>query len=192
MFTGIIQSVGRVKEKISTNEGMTLGIEDVVVRKRVRLGSSVSISGVCLTVTKKIGNVLFFDVAFETLKKTTLGDKKVGDVVNLESSLRVGDEVGGHFVCGHVDTVVQIKSQKSKVKSHLLVIVLPNRLIRFVVPRGSIAVDGVSLTVARIQKNEVTVALVPFTLTHTTLGNLKKGDCVNIEIDTLTKMMCSQ
>jgi riboflavin synthase len=123
----------------------------------------------------------------ETLKKTTLGDKNVGDVVNLEASLRLGDEVGGHFVFGHVDATGEIKEIKKLINSYLVSVRVIQKLMKYVVPQGSVTIDGVSLTVARVGKSDFTVALVDYTLRRTTLKDVQKGDRVNVECDMLAK-----
>lgn len=184
MFSGIIQTVGEV---ISVASG-AFGIRDKEIAERSTLGSSVAVAGVCLTVAKKIGDTLLFAVMPETLKKTTLGQKKVADRVNLEPALRVGDELGGHFVYGHVDGVGEVQAVRADGEATLVTIQISKELMRSLAPQGSVAVDGVSLTVARQKADAIIVSLVPYTLEHTTLGQLRTGDGVNIECDMLVKM----
>lgn len=187
MFTGLVQATGIVREAARENEGLRLCMEADRPLRRLAPGSSVSVSGVCLTLVKKVGRRMWFDAMEETIRKTTLGFLKPGGRVNLEPSLRLGDEVGGHFVFGHVDGVARIKNIEYRMKNCELTFVLPKKLMKYIVLQGSVAVDGVSLTVARVGKNDCTVSLVDFTLEHTTLKNLKKGDTVNIECDMLAK-----
>ena len=187
MFSGIVHAIGRVTKIEKKQAEAMVVIEASTIARQVKLGSSVSVDGVCLTVEKKSGTTLQFSVMGETLRKTVLADKVAGDTVNVESSLRVGDEIAGHFVYGHVDGIAEVKKVSSHGDSVLLTIALPKKLQKYVAPQGSIAIDGVSLTVAKLGKQECTVSLVDYTLKHTTLGGLKKGDRVNIECDMLAK-----
>ncbi len=148
-------------------------------------------SGVCLTVAKKVGRKIWFDVMPETLQKTILGDLKENDTVNVEPSLRLGDEVGGHFVFGHVDGIATIKQIRADGNSRLLTVRPPKELMRYMAPQGSVAINGVSLTVARVRKTDFIVSLVDYTLVHTTLKHLSKGAKVNIECDMLAKYCMS-
>ena len=181
MFSGIIQAMGEVV----SFEKNRLTVRNSEVAKCVLLGSSVAISGVCLTVAKQNEELFSFDVMNETLKKTTLGGKKSGDRVNIETSLRAGDDIGGHFVYGHVDGVAEITEIAREGDAMLLTLRLPKPLMKYIVPQGSVAIDGVSLTVAGMAEDTFTVSLVPYTLEHTTLYELDKGGKVNIECDTL-------
>lgn len=183
MFTGIIETTGRV---VSVSPAR-LAVRHSTIAKRVKIGSSVSVSGMCLTVRKKKNGVLWFDVMPVTIRKTTLGKMQPDDVVNLESSLRIGDEVGGHFVFGHVDGVGTVAVVRRERHALLVTIRPPKALMRFIVPQGSVAIDGVSLTVARRAAGMFTVSLIPETLERTTLGNMQHGDRVNIECDMLAK-----
>lgn len=187
MFTGIITEVGKIVSKKDKQEGMVLGVKCPDTAKRAKNGSSICISGVCLTVIKKQKNVLYFDVMPETLKKTVLGEKKESDKVNTEGTLRVGDELGGHFVYGHVDGVGTVVSLQDQGDNRLITVKPPADMMQFIAPQGSIGIDGVSLTIAQFDKETLTVSLIPFTLKHTTLGYLKIGDRVNLEADMLIK-----
>jgi len=187
MFTGIIQSIGTIKNIKPSGQSLFLTVEDKKVVKQVKNGSSVSVSGVCLTVRDKIKNTFVCEVIPETLKKTSLGNKRIGDRVNLEPSLRVGDELGGHFVYGHIDGVEEIRNWKLEIRN--LFVSIPQKLMRYVVPHGSIAIDGVSVTIASVQKSTITIALTDYTLKNTTLRSLQKGDRVNVECDMIAKMM---
>ena len=198
MFTGIVVEKGKVMEKRGKEAGLPAqaGVVFVVdagrLGKKVKLGSSVCISGVCLTVTRKKGKKLFFDVMPETLKKTTLGEKEAGAELNLELTLRAGDEIGGHFVYGHVDGVGEVVRVEPQGDNRLVTIKPAAGLMRFIVPQGSVAVDGVSLTVASFAADTFTVSLIPYTLEQTTLGDLKVGDRVNVENDMMLKALLSK
>ncbi len=199
MFSGIVQEVGTiVSSSLSQAKSRDLGSVTLTIRsqkisRRLKLGSSIAVNGVCTTVEEitpsMSSRAKSRDLAFTvrlmpiTLKLTTLGALRKGDRVNIEPSLRVGDELGGHFVMGHVDGIAKI----SRITDYGLRITVPRSLIRFITPRGSIAVDGVSLTVAACHGNVFTISLVDYTLKHTTLGNKKIGDRVNIEIDPLAR-----
>lgn len=187
MFSGIIQSIGEV---VSSEAG-SLRIRSAVIAGQVRKGSSVSVSGVCLTVEDVKSDLLVFSFMPETSKKTTLGAIGKGHLVNLEPSLRVGDELGGHFVYGHVDGVGVVVALKAEGNATLVTLRLPNDLIKFMSPQGSLTVDGVSLTAARVDASAVTMSLVSYTKEHTTLGRLRENDMVNIECDMLAKYILS-
>jgi riboflavin synthase len=181
MFTGIIQAVG----KIVKYDGNRLAVRASF--PKIRLGESISIDGVCLTVSRKSGSTLFFDVGPETRRVTTLGSRTLGHRVNLERALRVGDRVGGHWVTGHVEQTGQLKKIEPADESRWLSIELPKNVLKYVIDKGSLAVDGVSLTVAEMRGAVARIMLIPHTLSHTTLGDKKTGDRVNIEPDLLAK-----
>ncbi len=190
MFTGIIQGLGRV-EKISRVKGNGKAAKMTVdlgrLAKGLNVGDSVSINGACLTVTGIKNGKVSFEMIGETMKKTALGSLSSGDKVNIERSLRIGDTIDGHFVLGHVDgvgTVIENKKQKNQTK---LWIKMDKKLIRYVVPKGSIAIDGISLTVVDVLKDRISVALIPHTLAVTTLGIKGNRAKVNVEIDVLSK-----
>ena len=183
MFTGIVSEVGEVKRL----DGNVLKIRTIDISKKVALGSSVSVSGVCLTVSAIEDTTLVFSVMIETFSKTKLGNLLEKSKVNLEGSLRAGDEVGAHFVYGHVDGLGEVVEVGSSGDDRLVSIKLPTDLMKYISPQGSVAVDGVSLTVASFDNDIFTVSLIPHTLEHTTLGDLLPGDQVNIEIDMLAK-----
>src|SRR3954468_24984338 len=182
MFTGIVQEIGTVAAVDHGADGSTLRIEAAGVSDGVRLGDSVAVDGVCLTAVKVAPGALAFEAMHETLERSTLGRLGTGDRVNLEGALRAGDPLGGHVVQGHVDGVGTVRSAGDPV----WIDVAP-ALRRYVVEKGSIAVDGVSLTVAAVDEAGFAVALVPHTLEVTTLGALDAGDSVNLEVDILAK-----
>jgi riboflavin synthase len=186
MFTGIIQTIGQI-ERIESEENDSLfsvAIQDIGT---LTLGESVAIDGVCLTAARQECKEIWFDVMKETVKKTTLGMKRAGDPVNIERALCIGDALGGHLVYGHVDGVGEVLDVKREGESLLLTIALPEAVAPYIVETCSVAIDGVSLTVARTQPDRFVVSLVDYTETHTTLGKLRAGDIVNIEADMLAK-----
>jgi len=173
VFTGIVREVGRVE----SFDGHRLV---VAAQTSAAEGDSVSVDGVCLTAVD--GSRLAFDVVDETLSRTTLGTLKTGDRVNLEPALRAGDPLGGHMVQGHVDGIGRVREA-----AEVVWVDEPTELLRYCVEKGSITVDGVSLTVAALDEQGFAVALVPHTLAATTLGELEPGDPVNLEVDVLAK-----
>lgn len=187
MFTGIIMEIGKVHGICRSGDIYRLEIEASDISKNVRKGDSVAINGVCLTVVGIKKSVLVFDVMKETMDKTTLSALKSGDKVNAEGSLRVGDQLGGHFVLGHVDCVGKIATIAKTAKEVSFTIEVPNRFSDLLVPKGSAAIDGISLTVGEADGGRFTVYIIPHTLAATTLGAKKAGDKVNIEFDILGK-----
>lgn len=192
MFSGIIQTIGKISSIEPKAEGYLLGIENKTIYNKAKLGNSICTSGVCLSVLKKNNNKIFFEVMPETLRKTSLGEKKVGEIVNMEASLRLGEEIGGHLVFGHVDGVGVIKEIEKEGDNTLITIVPPNNLFTYFCPQGSVALDGVSLTIARLKAKTIAVSLIEDTIKKTTLGKLTVGDKVNIECDMLAKYVAEQ
>ncbi len=178
MFTGIVE-LARVRSLRRSKAGARL---DVDLPFDAEAGESVAVSGVCLT-----WNGGGFDVVPETLSRTTLGGLKAGGRVNVERSLRAGDRLGGHFVMGHVDAVGEVAAVERSRKAVALRVAMPADLARFVAPKGSIAVDGVSLTVVDVESDRFSVALIPYTLARTTLGAARRGTRVNLEVDVLAR-----
>ena len=189
MFTGIVTDVGRVRSVAETNRDRRYEIETAWDTSALDLGASVSHAGACLTVTETGPGWFAVEVSGETLSKTTLGEWKAGDPVNLERAARLGDELGGHIVSGHVDGVGRVVSVAPEGGSHRVEIEAPAPLHRFIAPKGSITVDGVSLTVNAVEGAHFGVNLIPHTWEHTTLGRLKAGDPVNLEIDMLARYL---
>ena len=184
--------MGRVKELRRAGEGSLLVLELGPMAREVRPGESISVEGVCLTVTGLKGEQASFDVSQETLKRSTLGELRVGQGVNLERSLKVGDRMGGHFVQGHVDGTGTIQKKEEHPGQCTMWFAVPKGLAENMIEKGSVAVDGISLTVVEVKAvgsgpATFSVALIPFTLTNTTLGLKKVGDRVNIEADILGK-----
>jgi riboflavin synthase len=186
MFTGLIESLGTVTRAQDAAAGRRLAISDPIVSSLV-LGESVAVNGACLTVVLMRGEEFEFDIGPETLLKTNLGKLKVGDHVNLERSLRVGDSLGGHFVQGHVDAFGTIEQRIRNGEWEDVWFRCPAELTRLMVPKGSIAVDGVSLTLVNVEADRFSVMLIPHTMANSTLGFKQVGDAVNLEADMLAK-----
>src|SRR5438132_5584581 len=185
MFTGIVREVGAV----AAFDGARLLVEAPETAQGVAVGDSVSVAGVCLTVVETEAGRLAFDVVPETLARTALGRLETGDAVNLEPSLRVGDQLGGHVVQGHVDGVGRVRSVTPEGDSRRVWFDAPEGVVRYCLEKGSVAVDGVSLTVAALDDDGFEGALIPHTLEVTTLGRLEPGDEVNLEADVLGKVV---
>jgi riboflavin synthase len=186
VFTGIVRERGRVVSAQRNGGGVRLRIAAAAAAKAA-LGDSIAVSGCCLTVTAADGETLEFDAVPETIARTTLGGLEPGAEVNLEPALRAGEPLGGHFVQGHVDGRARVAALDPEGDGARLRLELEPELLRYCVEKGSLAVDGVSLTIAALHDEGVEIALVPFTLEHTTLGALAPGDQVNVEVDLLAK-----
>jgi len=187
MFTGIIQALGTVKALARKGDDALLEIETGITAAETRIGDSIAVNGACLTVTRLGGRGFTADVSAETLGRTTLGGLKRGDRVNLEKSLRVSDLLGGHLVLGHVDGVGRIVERTAKSNSIIFGIEIDSTLARYIVEKGSVAVDGISLTVNRCEAGRFYLNIIPLTASETTLGFRKNGDRVNIETDIIGK-----
>ena len=187
MFTGIVQEIGTVAAVDHGADGSTLRIAAEGVAEAVRLGDSVAVDGVCLTAVEVAPGALAFEAMHETLERSTLGSLGAGDRVNLEGALRAGEPLGGHVVQGHVDGVGTIAGERAEGFSRVLEIVPDAHLLRYVVEKGSICVDGISLTVNRVDEYSFAVALIPHTLEKTTLGAKTVGAKVNLEVDIIGK-----
>ena len=189
MFTGIVTDVGRVRAVRDTNRDRRFEVETAYDLATVEVGASISHAGCCLTVVEKGDGWFAVEVSGETLSMTTLGDWRAGRRVNLERAARVGDELGGHIVSGHVDGVGEVLSVEPEGGSRRIRIRAPRPLHRFVAPKGSIAVEGVSLTVNEVEDDVFGVNLIPHTWEVTTLGGLAPGARVNLEIDMLARYL---
>ncbi len=189
MFTGIVTDVGRVRAVRETNRDLRFEIETRFDLSTVDMGASISHAGCCLTVVEKGEGWFAVEVSGETLAMTSLGEWKEGRPVNLERAARVGDELGGHIVSGHVDGVGEVISIESEGGSHRVQIRVPRPLHRYIAHKGSIAVEGVSLTVNEVEDDVFGVNLIPHTWDVTTLGTLKVGSKVNLEIDMLARYL---
>jgi riboflavin synthase alpha subunit len=187
MFTGIVRERGRVVSADRNGGGLRLRIEAAGTAADARPGDSVAVAGCCLTVTAVDDGSLEFDAVPETIGRTNLGGLDRGSEVNLEPALRAGDPLGGHFVQGHVDGVGRVDSLERDGEGARLRLLLAPELLRYCVEKGSLTVDGASLTVAALRDDGVEIALIPFTLEHTTLSSLQPGREVNVEVDLLAK-----
>ena len=187
MFTGIIEEVGVVKGISRTGAGALLKIKADKVYSDAKIGDSICVNGSCLSVTEISGNIMSFDVIPETLKRTTSANLKINDLVNLERSMKADARIGGHFLTGHVDYEGTIADISRKSDGVGFKISLPKEYSGFVVEKGSVGLDGVSLTVAGATKEDFTVYLIPHTLKSTTFSTKKKGDFINVETDIIGK-----
>jgi riboflavin synthase len=187
VFTGIVREVGRVVDVEGGDDGRTLHVEAPSTAEGLAVGDSVSVAGVCLTVEAVAGRGLRFHAVPETLARTSLADLGPGDQVNVEPALRAGEPLGGHIVQGHVDGLGWVETVEPEGEGRRIVIEAPAEVLRYCVEKGSITVDGVSLTVAALEADTFSVALVPHTLAATTLGGLAVGAPVNLEVDVLAK-----
>jgi riboflavin synthase len=181
MFTGLVEQMGDVRRA-----GPRLAVTTPLASELQR-GDSIAVNGVCLTAVDITADSFEADVMEETLERSALGRLQAGDRVNLELPLRVGDRLGGHFVQGHVDSIGEVESVEEREHSRLVRVSAPADVLRYVVEKGSIAVDGVSLTVTEVDESGFSVSLIPETLERTTLGAVRPGDPVNLEVDMLAK-----
>ena len=187
MFTGIVRERGRVVAREGDADGVRLLVQAPETARGAHAGDSVSIGGVCLTAVEIEGDTLAFDAVPETLARSSLGRLEHGAEVNVEPALRAGDPLGGHFVQGHVDDVGRVRTVELEGEGRRIWIEAPPQVVRYCVVKGSVTVEGVSLTIAALGEDAFAVALVPHTLSVTTLGALSAGDPVNIEVDVLAK-----
>lgn len=195
MFTGIVEGIGKIldiKRNTKTRSAIKMTVDLGKNSKGLKLGQSVALNGVCLTVTGINKSKCDFEMIEETTKKTDLGNLRVGSIVNIERSLKVGERLEGHFVLGHVDGVGIIKKIEKKPKEIQIWFEIPKSLTKFVVQKGSIAIDGISLTVVDVKKNLASVCLIPHTVHVTNFSTKKIGDKVNIETDILGKYLLKQ
>jgi riboflavin synthase len=187
MFTGLVEALGKVHRLDSEGAGRLLVIAEATISTGVSLGDSVAINGACLTVVAHDAQTCSFQVGPETLRRTNLGELKPGDPVNLERSLRVGDRLGGHFVQGHIDGLARIRSMDRQGEWILMWLGCEAEWTAQMVSKGSVAVDGISLTLVDVSADGFSVALIPHTLAKTTLGHKAAGAVVNLETDLLAK-----
>lgn len=187
MFTGIVTDLGRVVARAEQAGGLALTIAPSRAMTDLALGASVACAGVCLTVVRATTAGFEAEVSAETIAKTTVGGWSLGRVVNLERALRLGDELGGHMVLGHVDGVGRVRSVAVDGNGHRLTIDAPDELLPLIAGKGSIAVDGVSLTVNEVDARGFGVMIVPFTWSHTSFNSLAAGAPVNLEVDVLAR-----
>ncbi|MDQ0316047.1 riboflavin synthase [Amorphus orientalis] len=192
MFTGIITDVGRVVDVVPAEAGIRARIASRYLAERIAIGASIACSGVCLTVvereaTDEGGSVFSVDISPETLDRSTLGAWRAGSPVNLERALAIGDELGGHIVTGHIDGFADLIERRDEGEMARFVFRVPDPLKRFIAEKGSVALDGTSLTVNSVSDAEFSVMLIPHTLTVTTWGAARPGDRVNLEVDMMAR-----
>lgn len=187
MFTGLIEDTGRVVGLERRGRAALLRVRCSLPLEEIAIGDSVAVNGACLTVTRKSDGVLTFDVSPESLSATTLGNLINGSMVNLERALRLGDRMGGHIVTGHVDCVGRLARMGETSQHSLLEFTLPAESSRYLVAKGSVTINGISLTVNTVSRDGFSVNIIPHTLSQTTLHTLKPGDQVNIETDIIGK-----
>lgn len=192
MFTGIVEAIGTVNRLTTTERTARLSIAHAGYFNEAIIGESISINGACLTLTQTQSSIAHFDIVPETLRRTTLGQLHPGDTVNMERAMPANGRFGGHIVQGHVDEVGRVQSLRSLGDSREMTVEISPEIHRFIVEKGSIAVNGVSLTVASVSSNVFSIALIPHTLASTTLGRLREGDRVNLESDILGKYVARQ
>ncbi len=187
MFTGLIEEVGSILRINASGEGAGLVIGAEKVPAGLQVGDSVAVSGPCLTVTAVEKNAFTAWVMPETLKRTNLSTLAVGQMVNLEQALALGDRLGGHMVSGHIDDVIILAGRRNQGGAYLLTFDLPSELQRYIIPKGSVALDGISLTVVEVNKNRFTVGMIPHTASFTTMGQKEIGSKINLEVDMIGK-----
>jgi len=187
MFTGLIEEVGQVAASSPVGDGLSLLVEAPAVGAECAVGDSVAVNGICLTVEQVSGSRLQFHVGAETVQRSTVAGWQAGTPVNLERSLATGQRMGGHFVQGHVDCVSELIKRDPPAETIYFAFALPAPWRPFVAEKGSIAVDGISLTVTEVTEESFSVAIIPYTMEHTNLGQLSAGAQVNLEVDIIAK-----
>jgi riboflavin synthase len=191
MFTGLIESICTVNSAYTTGFGMRLAVDLGKLAEQCKVGDSIAINGICLTIAQLRGGLAEFDVSSETLTKSTLGKLKPSSVINAELAIKAADRFGGHFVLGHVDGIATIKTVEQKGSFADIKFAVNPKLLNQMVVKGSVAVDGISLTIADMNEDNFSVSIIPETLKKTTLGQAKIGDTVNIETDIIVKTIKS-
>ena len=187
MFTGIVEELAQVKYIKKTDNGYRYSFKANLVIDDIQLGDSVSVNGVCLTIVKVKNDLISMDLVKETLNKSNLGELNLDDFVNLERAMKVNDRFGGHIVQGHIETVGVILEKQAQGEGALLSIGISPEWLKYCIPKGSITLDGISLTIANINGNIIDIAVIPHTLKNTTLGLKSKSDTLNIETDVIGK-----
>ncbi|HTX18335.1 MAG TPA: riboflavin synthase [Bacteroidota bacterium] len=187
MFTGIVEEMGQVKRLRPHGDGIQLEVEAKKVLSRMGVDNSIAVNGTCLTVVGRKGRTFAVEAVKETLKKTNLGRLVVGSRVNLERPVSLAQRLGGHIVQGHVDTTGRVLSVRTLKASWMFTIAFPSKFRKYLIPVGSVAVDGVSLTVARLGTNKFEVAIIPYTYEQTLFGQYRPGSKVNLEFDMVGK-----
>ncbi|MBW2155982.1 MAG: riboflavin synthase [Deltaproteobacteria bacterium] len=187
MFTGIIEALGTIREIRSTGQGKRLGVDADFDLDQTKIGDSISVNGACLTVVMIEGTRFQVDMSPETLARTTFGRAKIGDRVNLERALRLSDRLDGHLVSGHIDGIGTVKLKEKTGNAIIITIEIPESLSYYMIKKGSVAMDGISLTINNCGRNRFDVSIIPHTAKLTTLSFIKAGDLVNIETDMIGK-----
>ena len=187
MFTGIIEEIGSITSVKKMGDGILLSVKAPKLSKELKVDGSIAINGVCETVIAKKGNIVNVVAVEETLKKTTLGILKKGSNVNLELPIRFNERLGGHLVLGHVDAVGHVAAIEERTTSWMFSVKTPKQFLRYVVPIGSIAIDGVSLTIAELENDIVRISIIPHTMENTIFGLYHSGSEVNLEFDVVGK-----
>ena len=187
MFTGLVEGIGIIKKIDPKGIDRAIYIEPQFSMDEVTIGESIAVDGACLTVVSWNGNMFGVDVSYETLSRTIIGNKRVGDPVNLERALKLGDRLGGHIVLGHVDGIGILKKRYNEGSSIRLIFQVPDKLSKYIIEKGSIAINGISLTVNSVRSSTFDINIIPHTANETTIGLLKIGDEVNIEVDVIGK-----
>lgn len=187
MFTGIIEELGIIKNIIKKSNVTLLEIKARQVLEETKIGDSVAVNGACLTVIEKNTDYLSFQIIEATVRSTNLGSLRISDKVNLERALRVGDRLSGHFVTGHIDCIGLVRKRTYINNNLCFEVSVARQFIKYIIPKGSVAVDGISLTIAEKKANILTVYIIPHTFNNTTLGFKHPSDKVNIEFDILSK-----
>ena len=187
MFTGIIEEIGKVKDVLQSQQGVTMTISAKLVLKGMQIGNSIAVNGACLTVIQNNDMEFRVELSLETLARTTFKGIKRGEYINLERPLQMNDRLGGHLVSGHIDGIGQLVEKIQKNNTVFMKFSVPFEFCKYLISKGSIAIDGISLTVVNIQGNRFTVSIIPHTLNMTTLKSKKKGDLVNMEYDLVAK-----
>jgi len=192
MFTGLVEELGTITDLVPQGAAVALSLRAPLIAADAAIGDSIAVNGCCLTVVRRDADVLTFEAGSETLSRTNLGRLQTGSRLNLERSLKVGDRLGGHYVSGHIDGLGALDRRREEGPWAFLWFRVPTELARQMASKGSIAVDGVSLTLVEVTNESFSVALIPHTLAVTTLGALQPGDAVNLETDLLAKYVQRQ
>jgi riboflavin synthase len=187
MFTGLVETTGTILRLERADRDLHLTVRASLEHPELKIGESIAVDGVCLTVVSLQGDVFTLDVSEETVNRSTLGQRRQGDQVNLERALRMGDRLGGHLVNGHVDGTGRVAARQRRGESLAFTFEIPPELSRYLIEKGCVAVNGVSLTVNRCEERQFEVNVVPHTARASTMGKLKAGDVVNVEVDLIGK-----
>jgi len=187
MFTGIIREVGIIKSITESNKTKTFIVKAPQTIKKKKIGDSISVNGACHTVTNLTNSTFTFTSIPETLKLTNLNNLQEKDKINLEPSMQLGETLDGHIVTGHIDTTTKVQQIKQDGDSKIITFHLPTQIAKYIAYKGSVCINGVSLTISKVKKNNFAVSLIPHTLENTNLQDLEKGSLVNIEIDTIMR-----